>query len=81
MRIEDSAKIWAGIEVTSQAQSRIWSNAAAPVDDLGNTCHRDAEIERQPIHAQAKRSMKSAHRISPGWMGGRSFSRLAMDAL
>ena len=25
------------------------------MDDLGNACHRDAEIERQPIHAQAER--------------------------
>ena len=79
--LKNQPKARAGIEVPSQPQSRIWSNAAALVDDLGNARHRDAEIERQPIHAlRASGSMKSARRISPGWMGGRSFSRLATDA-
>jgi hypothetical protein len=45
----------AGVEVPSQAQSSIRSNAAALMDDLGNARHWDAQIKRQPIHAQTQR--------------------------
>ena len=34
----------AGVEVSSESQSSIWGNAAALVDNLGNSRHRDAQI-------------------------------------
>jgi hypothetical protein len=45
----------AGVEVPGQPQSRIWSNAAALVNDFSHSRHRDAEIKRQPIHAEPQR--------------------------
>ncbi len=44
---------WARIEVSGQPQGRVWSNATALVDDLGNSRHWDTEIEREPVHAEA----------------------------
>jgi hypothetical protein len=45
----------AGVEVRSPPQSRIRSNAAAFVNDFTHSRHADAEIKRQPIHAEPQR--------------------------
>jgi len=44
----------AGIEVPGKAQSSVGRDPAALVNDFRNPCHGDAEIERQPIHAELK---------------------------
>jgi hypothetical protein len=44
----------AGIEVPGERQSRVRDDAAALVDDAGHTRHRDAEVERQPVHEEVQ---------------------------
>src|ERR1039457_3192071 len=53
LKIQPKAR--AGIEVPREPQCRIWSNPAALVNDLGDSCYWYTEIERQTIHAQAQR--------------------------
>jgi len=49
------------------------------VDDLGNTGHRDTQIERQPIHTQAEFHEVGAQNFA-GMDGRKKFLALAMDA-
>jgi hypothetical protein len=67
LKIQPKAR--AGIEVPREPQCRIWSNPAALVNDLGDSCYWYTEIERQTIHAQAQRfhEVRAQDLAGDGW--------------
>jgi hypothetical protein len=45
----------AGVEVASETQSRIWSDASPFMNNLSDASYGHMKVERQPVHADAKR--------------------------
>jgi hypothetical protein len=69
----------AGLEVPRKAESRIWCNPAALVNNLCNSRHWDMKIERQPIHAELKRFHELGSQNFARVDGRKAFWRVSHD--
>jgi hypothetical protein len=45
-------KLRCGSKEARQAESRVGADGALAVHNLRNACHGDAQLQRQPVHAQ-----------------------------
>ena len=73
LRVQPEART--GVEIASQPQGGIGSDAPPPVNDLRNPGHRNVQVERQPVHAEAERLHEIFAQNLTG-MNGYEFFRL-----
>ena len=61
-------------EVAAEAHRRVGGDAAPPVQDVGDPARGHAEIEREPVGAQAPALELALQQASWIWIGGISLA-------